>query len=47
MEILARLAQKLNPKITRQAIARSLNNLLLDTTLAPAEGMHNDLKLEK
>ena len=36
---LARLAWKLNPKITRQAMARGLNNLLLDTTLAPAEGM--------
>ena len=39
MEKLARLAWKLNPKITRQAMAHGLNNLLLDTTLAPAEGM--------
>ena len=39
MEKLARLAWKLNPKITRQAMACGLNNLLLDTTLAPAEGM--------
>ena len=39
MEKLARLARKLNPKITRQAMARGLNNFLLDKTLAPAEGM--------